>query len=58
MWLLPFYMTVAAYFYHEKERRTMHTAILSYHLELLSGKNDATALWNVLEENYKRHLTF
>ena len=30
LWLLPFYMVVATYFYYEKVRRTMHTAILSY----------------------------
>ena len=29
LWLLPFYMVVATYFYHEKVRRTMRTAIVS-----------------------------
>ena len=29
MWLLSFYMVVATYFYHEKVRRTMRTAIVS-----------------------------
>ena len=28
-WLLPFYTTVAAYFYYEKVRRTMRNAIAS-----------------------------
>ena len=30
LWLLRFYMAVAAYYYHEKVRRTMRTAIVSY----------------------------
>ena len=29
LWVLPFYMVVAAYFYYEKVRRTMRTAIVS-----------------------------
>ena len=29
LWLLPFYMVVATYFYYEKVRRTMRTAIVS-----------------------------
>ena len=29
LWLLPFRMVVATYFYHEKVRRTMRTAIVS-----------------------------
>ena len=29
LWLLPFYMVVATYFYYEKLRRTMRTAIVS-----------------------------
>ena len=32
-WLLPFYMAVATYFYYEKVRRTMRTAIVSYLLK-------------------------
>ena len=35
LWLLPFYMAVATYFYYEKVRRTMLTAIVSY---LLKGR--------------------
>ena len=34
LWLLPFYMVVATYFYYEKVRRTMRTAIVS---NLLKG---------------------
>ena len=33
LWLLPFYMGVATYFYYEKVRRTMRTAIVSYLLK-------------------------
>ena len=29
LWLLPFYMVVATYFYYEKVRRTMGTATVS-----------------------------
>ena len=29
LWLLPFYMVLATYFYYEKVRRTMRTAIVS-----------------------------
>ena len=29
LWLLPLYMVVATYFYYEKVRRTMRTAIAS-----------------------------
>ena len=29
LWLLPFYMVFATYFYYEKVRRTMRTAIVS-----------------------------
>ena len=29
LWLLPFYMVVATYFYYKKVRRTMRTAIAS-----------------------------
>ena len=29
LWLLPFYMAMANYFYYEKVRRTMRTAIVS-----------------------------
>ena len=29
LWLLPFYMVVATYFYYEKVHRTMRTAIVS-----------------------------
>ena len=28
LWLLPFYMVVATYFYYENVRRTMRTAIV------------------------------
>ena len=30
LWLLPFYMAVATYFYYGKVRRMMRTAIVSY----------------------------
>ena len=30
LWLLSFYMDVASYYYYEKVRRTMRTAIVSY----------------------------
>ena len=31
--LLPFYMAVATYYYYEKVRKTMRTAIVSYLLK-------------------------
>ena len=34
LWLLLFYTAVAAYFYYEKMRRTMRTAIVSYLLKV------------------------
>ena len=34
LWLLPFYMVVATYFYYEKLCRTMHTAIVSNLLKI------------------------
>ena len=33
LWLLPFYMGVATYFYYKKVRRTMRTPIISYLLK-------------------------
>ena len=30
LWLLPFYMAVVTYFYYEKVRGTMRTAVVSY----------------------------
>ena len=39
LWLLPFYMTVATYFYYEKVRRTMRTVIASY----LLNKSNTTS---------------
>ena len=38
MWLLPFYMVVAAYIYYEKVRRIMRTAIVSNLLKWIVGK--------------------
>ena len=35
LWLLSFYMAVAAYYYYEKVRRSMCTAIVSYLLKYL-----------------------
>ena len=35
LWLLSFYMAVAAYCYYEKVRRSMCTAIVSYLLKYL-----------------------
>ena len=40
LWLLPFYMVVATYFYYEKVRRTMRTAIVS---NLLKGGGEGGA---------------
>ena len=37
LWLLPFYITVATYFYYKKVCRTMHTAIESYLLKFWSS---------------------
>ena len=37
LWLLPFYMVVVTYFYYEKVRRTMRTAIVSYLFKALSS---------------------
>ena len=34
LWLLPFYVAVATYFYYERLRRTMRTAIVSYLLKI------------------------
>ena len=34
LWLLPFYMVVATYFYYEKVRKTMRDAIVSNLLNL------------------------
>ena len=42
LWLLPFYMVVVTYFYYEKVRRTMHTAIVLYLFKTLSSH----AHWN------------
>ena len=41
LWLLPFYMVVATYFYYEKVRRTMRTAIAS---NLLNTDESISAL--------------
>ena len=30
LWVLPFYMAVAPYFYYETMCKTMHTAVASY----------------------------
>ena len=38
MWLLPFYIPVAAYFYYKKVRRTMSAAIVSYLLNIKNSK--------------------
>ena len=43
LWLLPFYMVMAAYFYLEKMRRTMRTAVVSSLLKYkILIKNKAT----------------
>ena len=34
LWVLPFYMTVATYCYYENIGRMMHTAIVSYLLNI------------------------
>ena len=34
LWILPFYMVVATYFYYEKVRKTMRAAIVSNLLNL------------------------
>ena len=36
LWLLLFYMAAATYCYHQKVRRTMCTAIVSYRLHILT----------------------
>ena len=36
LWLLPFYMAVATYFYYENVHRTMRNAIVLYLLKLLT----------------------
>ena len=41
LWLLPLYMVVATYFYYEKMRRTMRTAIVS---NLFKSTTDAKAI--------------
>ena len=43
MWLLPFYMVVATYFYYEKVRRTMRTAIVSNLLKYSVVSLDSTS---------------
>ena len=40
LWLLAFYMSVATYFYHEKVRRTMRTAIVLYLLSIVTRKKN------------------
>ena len=35
LWLLPFYMVVATYFYYEKVHRTIRTAVVSNGLKRL-----------------------
>ena len=43
LWLLPFYMVMATYFYLEKMRRTMRTAVVSSLLKYkILIKNKAT----------------
>ena len=44
LWLLPFYMVVATYFYYEKLLRTMRTAIVS---NLLKGG------WKALTNDFR-----
>ena len=41
LWLLPLYMVVTTYFYYEKMRRTMRTAIVS---NLFKSTTDAKAI--------------
>ena len=40
LWLLPFYMVVATYFYYEKVRRTMRTAIVSNLLKFVNNRGE------------------
>ena len=50
LWLLPFYMVVATYFYYEKVRRTMRTAIVSNLLKRKRGCPNVYFLtWNSLQ---------
>ena len=44
LWLLPFYMATATYFYHENVRRTMRTAIVLYLLKCGRNKDRFEAL--------------
>ena len=48
LWLLPFYMVLAIYFYYEKVCRTMHTAIVSNLFKIATRKSAVSPInWNV-----------
>ena len=46
LWLLPFYMVVANYFYYEKVRRTMRTTIVSNFLKYFLQKQNHFEKWS------------
>ena len=60
LWLLPFYMAVATYFYYEKVRRTMRTAIISYLLKqkTLNKSQFSVHQYYVKETPLNRHRFF
>ena len=60
LWLLPFYMVVATYFYYEKVRRTMRTAIMSYLLKqkTLNKSQFSVHQYYVKETPLNRHRFF
>ena len=56
LWLLPFYMVVATYFYYEKVHRTMRTAIVSNLLNTFMIYNELKAsLRNHHDKVARRH---
>ena len=54
LWLLPFFMVVATYFYHENVRKTMRTATVSNLLESIS---EVLKELDISVEEYQNALT-
>ena len=52
LWLLPFYMVVATYFYYEKIRKTMRTAIVS-NLKIVTVSFRKIIYYSVDTRHYK-----
>ena len=52
LWLLPFYMVVATYFYYEKIRKTMRTAIVS-NLKIVTVNFRKIIYYSVDTRHYK-----